>query len=76
MSNKNNPPKTPTPPPTGDAVKDAMAALAADGKAALIAPKGATSCSWGGESYEVEDGFVVVPAEAVTDLFSHGYTTP
>lgn len=47
---------------------------APEGFATLTAPDGATECSWGGENYPVDDeGYVQVPAEAVRDLFSHGY---
>jgi hypothetical protein len=42
--------------------------------AKLKAPEGATSVSFDGESYEVKDGIVEVPHEAVAELFSHGYT--
>lgn len=57
------------------APKKTAKANAAEGMAVLNAPKGATSCSWGGNEYEVVEGLVEVPAEAVHDLQAHGYTT-
>ncbi|MBU3640010.1 hypothetical protein [Polynucleobacter sp. AP-RePozz3-80-G7] len=39
----------------------------------LIAPEGHTSVTFEGESFEVVDGIVEVPAQAVAVLFSHGY---
>lgn len=57
------------------ATKNPKKADAAEGMAILNAPKGAKSCSWNGQEFEVEDGLVVVPNEAVLDLIPHGYTT-
>ncbi len=87
MSKSNQQSKASAPPPSGDAAKnaqadaqatkEALAALAADGKAAMVAPSGSTGCSFGGESYDAdEDGFVVVPVEAVATLMDHGFTLP
>jgi hypothetical protein len=45
----------------------------ADG-ATLKAPEGATSCSWGGQTFDVdENGTVKVPHESVGDLIGHGF---
>ena len=42
----------------------------------LIAPEGATSVSFEGETYEVKKGVVEVPAQAAADLLAaHGYTS-
>jgi hypothetical protein len=42
--------------------------------ATLKAPEGATSCSWGGQTFDVaEDGTVDVPHESVGDLIGHGF---
>lgn len=57
------------------AKKDAKKADAKDGMAVLVAPEGCTGCSHDGVSYEVVDGMVEVPAEAVMDLVSHGFST-
>lgn len=48
---------------------------AADGYAVLRAPEGCTSASHEGEEYEVDQGFVHVPSEAVADLLGHGFST-
>lgn len=40
----------------------------------LIAPEGSTSVTFDGESFEVVDGIVEVPGQAVAELLSHGYT--
>lgn len=40
----------------------------------LKAPKGASSVCVGGETYEVEDGHVVVPSTEADALRDHGYT--
>lgn len=40
----------------------------------LKAPEGSTGCSHNGNEYEVVDGIVEVPEEAVADLLPHGYT--
>jgi hypothetical protein len=38
--------------------------------------KGATGCSWNGESFEADaDGACDVPAEAAVDLAAHGFST-
>jgi len=39
----------------------------------LIAPEGMTSITFQEESFEVVDGMVEVPAEAVAELASHGF---
>ncbi len=36
-------------------------------------PEGCTSCSYDGDDYEVVDGVVTVPGEAVGPLSSHGF---
>jgi hypothetical protein len=42
--------------------------------AKLKAPEGATSCSWGGQTFDVdENGTVKVPQEAVGDMIGHGF---
>jgi hypothetical protein len=41
-------------------------------KAKMQAPEGVTSVSFAGVSYDVEDGVVEVPAQAVEALTSHG----
>lgn len=48
---------------------------AADGYAVLRAPEGAGNVSFDGEEYEVDQGFVHVPSEAVADLLAHGFST-
>lgn len=40
----------------------------------LQAPDNATSASYGGEVYEVKNGFVNVPEEAAQALADHGFT--
>lgn len=42
----------------------------------LKAPEGATACSFAGETFEVVDGAVDVPDEAVAELMNHGFVTP
>lgn len=37
--------------------------------------KDATSCSWGGETFEAQDGAFEVPEQAAADLLAHGFTT-
>ena len=49
------------------------AAAVAEGMALMTAPEGATSCSHDGQEFDVVDGMVEVPVEAVADLLSHGY---
>lgn len=44
--------------------------------ATLIAPPGATACSWRGYQFDVVDGLVTVPGEAVQDLLPHGFREP
>ena len=44
-----------------------------EGFATLLAPDGATGCSFGGTEYTVVDGTVQVPVEAVNDLTAHGF---
>lgn len=45
-----------------------------EGFAKMAAPEGVEgSVSWGGEAFDVVDGFVVVPADAVLDLAAHGF---
>lgn len=39
----------------------------------LKAPEDVTGCSFAGKSYEVKNGHVLVPDEAVADLISHGF---
>ena len=40
----------------------------------LTHPDGATSCSWGGATYEArKDGSFAVPALAAADLLAHGF---
>ena len=39
----------------------------------LAAPEGATSVTWMEKEYKVIKGFVRIEAEAVTELFSHGF---
>ena len=42
----------------------------------LYFPDGATSISWGGQTFEADStGAFEVPAEAVADLLPHGLTT-
>ena len=42
----------------------------------LVAPEGASSVSFEGETYEVKKGLVEVPAQAVGDVCAaHGYTS-
>lgn len=38
-----------------------------------IAHADATSCSWGGQSFEAENGVFFVPCAAVADLQAHGF---
>ena len=42
----------------------------------LDAPEGAGLVSWRGNEYAVENGSVQVPAQAVDDLVSHGFSLP
>ncbi|MDE1919047.1 MAG: hypothetical protein KGH96_23650 [Sphingomonadales bacterium] len=42
----------------------------------LDAPEGAELVSWGGVEYAVENGSVQVPAAAIGDLASHGFSLP
>ena len=56
----------------------ARRAVAADanpeGLALLQAPAGASGCSWGGQSFDVDpSGIVMVPQAAVRDLIAHGF---
>ena len=44
-----------------------------DGYCLLAAPEGSLAVSWHGANYEVEDGFVIVPLEAIADLLNHGF---
>jgi hypothetical protein len=39
----------------------------------MRAPAGCTSMSFGGESYTIIDGFVVVPDAALIPLMAHGF---
>ena len=41
----------------------------------LHAPAGSTGCSFEGVAFEVKDGMVEVPEEAVETLASHGFAT-
>jgi hypothetical protein len=44
------------------------------GSVRMIARSGASSCSWGGQTFEPdEDGAVTVPVEAMADLGHHGF---
>lgn len=40
----------------------------------LQAPENATSASFDGVTYEVENGFISVPEEAAVGLVNHGFT--
>ena len=60
----------------GRAVSKSKSLPPSAGEALLAAPEGATSVSWGGETYEVSDGQVLVPVDAISDLLSHGFTVP
>lgn len=42
----------------------------------LAAPDGVDSASWNGNEYQVEDGLVSVPREAIDDLAPHGFGLP
>lgn len=65
-------PEPPAPDP--EPVAELENPLADMGKAPMRSTDGATSCSYGGESYVADDtGLFVVPIEAVTDLMSHGF---
>ena len=46
-----------------------------EGFAVLYAPEGCTGCSFEGTEYEVTDGAVTVPVEAVSQLLGHGFVT-
>ena len=63
---ENDPPADPPPPVDQAEVPE--------GFTRLRAPENAGGCGWNGESFDVVDGFVTVPSEAVADLTSHGYT--
>jgi hypothetical protein len=44
------------------------------GSVRMIARSGASSCSWGGQTFDPdEDGAVTVPVEAMADLGHHGF---
>jgi hypothetical protein len=44
------------------------------GNIRMIARSGASSCSWGGQSFEPDaDGAVTVPVEALADLVNHNF---
>jgi hypothetical protein len=48
----------------------------ADDLIKLDAPDGASLVLWGGVEYAVENGSVAVPAAAIADLSSHGFSVP
>lgn len=69
------PPETPPAPPPPAPPETKREKELREGFAEMIAPEGTTGCSFQGESYDVADGVVCVPVEAVAVLFSHGFTT-
>lgn len=46
-----------------------------EGVVLLKAPKNVVQANWGGKQYDVEDGYVMVPAQAAADLANHGFTS-
>lgn len=46
------------------------------GEAVMKAPKGATSVTFDGEEFTVENGYIVVPTKACAELESFGYRVP
>lgn len=46
-----------------------------EGFVVLHAPDGCTGCSFEGTEYDADNDTVTVPAEAVSQLLSHGFTT-
>jgi hypothetical protein len=67
--------KDPVKDPAPEVKKDAPKQLE-PGHTKLVAPDGASSVSFAGKEYSVEDGAVAVPHAAVPHLLPHGYTVP